>query len=155
MGIDQYSGSIDFLDRSNVNRFRSRCVRSIDFLHLEDIDDQLFPSHLINWRMSSNDDYPACSCSHASSRDRARASMAGPSNVDFRDWVKKNGGDYIILVTLAEFGFSSRLSLRFLDLDSQDGIQLLSSLNFGQKCLLQGLIGLSKLEVVESASIKW
>ena len=58
--------------------------------------------------MRSNDDYPACSSAATPAGiELYRASMAGPSNVDFRDWVKKNGGDDTILVTLAEFGFSN------------------------------------------------
>ncbi len=42
---------------------------------------------------------------------------------------------------LAEHGFSSKLSLRYLDLETPEGAALLERLSLGQRCL-QGLIKL-------------
>ncbi len=43
---------------------------------------------------------------------------------------------------LAEHGFSSKLSLRYLDLETPEGAALLERLSLSQRCLLQGLIKL-------------
>lgn len=54
----------------------------------------------------------------------------------FLEWVKANGEDDEFVSTLANAGFTSYLSLRFLNVGSEDGKQLCEGLNFGQRCLL-------------------
>ena len=60
----------------------------------------------------------------------------------FEEWVKSNGGDEEFLSLLTECGFTSKLSLGFLDLDSDDGKRIQENMNYGQRCLLYGLIKL-------------
>ena len=60
----------------------------------------------------------------------------------FSVWIRENGGDDDILSVLRQHGLCSKLSLRYLNLDSNDGSVLAADLNYGQKCLLQGLIKL-------------
>ena len=59
---------------------------------------------------------------------------------DFEDWIKKNGADEALIGILKENGFCSKLSLENLDLDSAESSHLLSLLNYGQTCLLRGLV---------------
>ncbi len=49
----------------------------------------------------------------------------------FSEWVKENGGNDSFVSILAQFGFSSRLSLKFLDLTSEDGEKLTGELRTG------------------------
>ncbi len=50
----------------------------------------------------------------------------------FSSWVKDNGGDDDLIEFLAERGFSSKLSLKYLDLESEDGKALLHDLSLGK-----------------------
>ena len=61
---------------------------------------------------------------------------------DFSKWDVANGGNEQILSFLESRGFTSKLSLQYLDLDSEDGQLLLQDLSIGQKCLLRGLVKL-------------
>lgn len=47
-----------------------------------------------------------------------------------------------MLAFLVSRGFTSKLSLQYLDLESDDGQLLLEDLSIGQKCLLRGLVKL-------------
>ena len=60
----------------------------------------------------------------------------------FEQWIKNNGGDDGFIAILKEYGFTSKLSISNLQLDCQDGQDLCSKLNPGQKCLLRGLISM-------------
>ena len=83
-----------------------------------------------------------CSCAmHV--KEIMAASQLPEQGQEFASWVKSNGGDEAILKISTENGFNSVLSLRFVDVDSADGKDLLGRLNYGQQCLLQGLIKLS------------
>ena len=74
--------------------------------------------------------------------------MPGPSqassasSTSFSSWVKENGGDDNFVEILVEHGFKSKLSLSFVDVSSPEGKALLQQLNYGERCLLQGLIKL-------------
>ncbi len=73
----------------------------------------------------------------------------------FEAWVKENGGDDSMLSVLFDHGFTSKLSLRYLNLDSSDGTELLTHLSLGQRCLLQGLVRLcngGEVDPAQSAS---
>lgn len=61
---------------------------------------------------------------------------------EFSDWVCKNGGNDEIVRILNDHGFSSKLSLRHLDLESSDAKSMVEKLNYGQKCFVQGLVRL-------------
>ena len=61
---------------------------------------------------------------------------------DFSKWVLENGGNEQIVSFLKSRGFTSKLSLQYLDLGSEDGRLLLQDLSIGQKCLLHGLVKL-------------
>lgn len=61
--------------------------------------------------------------------------MAEPGPADFEVWVKENGGDDDLLKELRDNGFTSKLSIKHLDLESSEATNFLSSLNYGQKCL--------------------
>ncbi len=64
---------------------------------------------------------------------------------DFEQWARNNGADDNFLDKLKVHGFSSRLSLSFLDVESPEGQHVFASFNFGQRCLLQGLVQLAKV----------
>ncbi len=71
---------------------------------------------------------------------------------DFKDWLCSNGADDDFIGRLYESGFTSKLSLRFLDISSEDGKALSGVFNYGQRCLLTGLIQLCKKGVGVAAS---
>ena len=71
---------------------------------------------------------------------------------NFSEWVRENGGDEDILRVLGEHGFTSKLSLSFFDANSPDGKEMLSHVNYGQKCLLRGLIALASPSTSSSKS---
>lgn len=58
---------------------------------------------------------------------------------------RSNGADDSFIETLQEHGFKSRLTLSYLDVQSQEGQRVLADLNFGQRCLLQGLVLIAKM----------
>ena len=65
-------------------------------------------------------------------------------------WVKQNGGDNNFVEFLSDHGFASKLSLKYLNLESEDGQSMLSQFSLGQRCLLIGLIKLcAEEEVIE------
>ena len=71
--------------------------------------------------------------------------MEGQSSAEssaFSDWVCVNGGSDEIVRILSDHGFSSKLSLRHLDLESSDVKSLVDKLNYGQKYFVQGLVKL-------------
>ncbi len=70
---------------------------------------------------------------------------------DFRDWLDCKGADDDFISRLYESGFTSKLSLRFLDISSEDGKALCGVFNYGQRCLLTGLIELCKKDVTAPA----
>ena len=53
-----------------------------------------------------------------------------------------NGGSDEIVHILSDHGFSSKLSLHHLDLESSDAKSLVDKLNYGQKYFVQGLVKL-------------
>ena len=59
---------------------------------------------------------------------------------EFDSWFFDNGGDEDLLDLLKSNGFYSKLSLANLDLTSPDAVTLMDSINYGQKCLLRGLV---------------
>ena len=64
----------------------------------------------------------------------------------FNEWLQCNGADEEFIKSLASCGFNSKLSLRFLDVNSAEGKSLTERFNYGQRCLLTGLIQLCKKE---------
>ena len=81
--------------------------------------------------------------------------MAGPSasglsshsggldgSVCFEQWLRDNGGNEELIGILKTNGFTSKLSLKNLDLTSPDASLFVDALNYGQKCLLRGLVKL-------------
>ena len=62
-----------------------------------------------------------------------------PPSTSFAAWVQEHGGDEQFVSLLVLQGFSSKLSLGNLDVSAMG---LLEQLNYGQKCLLRGLIKL-------------
>ena len=73
---------------------------------------------------------------------QSSAESSANSTSEFSDWVCKNGGNDEIVRILNDHGFSSKLSLRHLDLESSDAKCLVEKLNYGQKCFVQGLVKL-------------
>lgn len=78
-------------------------------------------------------------------------SMSGPSGESqttdlFATWVHEHGGDSQFLAILTEHGFTSKLSLGNLDVSALEATGLLDQLNYGQKCLLRGLVRLCRTE---------
>ena len=67
---------------------------------------------------------------------------AAAANDNFEKWDRENGGDNDLLELLKENGFTSKLSLGNLDFQSPDASLFVDLLNYGQKCLLQGLVKL-------------
>ena len=70
----------------------------------------------------------------------------------FEEWVRDNGGDDELIELLKANGFTSKLSLGNVDFKSPDASLFVDLLNYGQKCLLQGLVKL--LNKPESAGEK-
>ena len=64
------------------------------------------------------------------------------ANDNFEKWVRENGGDNDLLELLKENGFTLKQSLGNLDFQSPDASLFVDLLNYGQKCLLQGLVKL-------------
>ena len=60
----------------------------------------------------------------------------------FEKWVRENGGDDELIELLKANGFTSKLSLGNLDFNSPDASLFVDLLNYGQKCLLRGLVKL-------------
>ena len=73
---------------------------------------------------------------------QSSAESSGRSTSEFSDWVCMNGGSDEKVRILSDHGFSSKLSLRHLDLESSDVKALVDKLNYGQKCFVQGLVKL-------------
>ena len=73
---------------------------------------------------------------------QSSAESSARSTSEFSDWVCVNGGSDEIVRILSDHGFSSKLSLRHLDLKSSDAKALVDKLNYGQKCFVQGLVSL-------------
>ena len=73
---------------------------------------------------------------------QSSAESSATSTSEFSDWVCVNGGSDEIVRILSDHGFSSKLSLRHLDLKSSDAKALVDKLNYGQKCFVQGLVKL-------------
>ena len=65
------------------------------------------------------------------------------TNSSFASWVRKNGGDEEISQILADHGFTSQLSLSFVDTKSPECESMLACMNYGQRCLFQGLVRLA------------
>jgi len=65
------------------------------------------------------------------------------TNSSFPSWVRKNGGDEEISQILADHGFTSQLSLSFVDIKSPECESMLARMNYGQRCLFQGLVRLA------------
>ena len=53
------------------------------------------------------------------------------TNSSFASWVRKNGGDEEILQILADHGFTSQLSLSFVDTKSPECESMLACMNYG------------------------
>ena len=70
------------------------------------------------------------------------------ADLSFDEWVVKNGGTSSFISLLAEFGFTSRLSLQHLK--EEEATELFDRMNCGQRSLLRGLISLSSPKAVES-----
>ena len=83
-----------------------------------------------------------CTCKMAERDVPGPASSLDDSSTSFSSWVKSNGGDDKFVKILVDYGFKSKLSLSFVDVSSPEGKALLQQLNYGEKCLLQGLIKL-------------
>ena len=66
-------------------------------------------------------------------------SDSSPQLTTFEVFVRNQGGDEQFLSILAKHGFTSKLSLGNLDIDSSEAKELMDELKFGQKCLLRGL----------------
>ena len=77
-------------------------------------------------------------------------SGASGSSDSFEKWVRENGGDDDLLELLKTNGFTSKVSLGNLDFSSPDVSLFVDLLNYGQKCLLQGLVKLEK-----ARGIRW
>ena len=67
------------------------------------------------------------------------SSGASGSSDSFEKWVRENDGDDELIEVLKANGFTSKLSLGNLDFKSPDAYLSVDLLNYGQKCLLQGL----------------
>ena len=67
---------------------------------------------------------------------------AAATSESFEKWVREKGGNNDLLELLKENGFTSKLSLENLDCQSPDAFLFVDLLNYGQKCLLQGLVKL-------------
>lgn len=72
--------------------------------------------------------------------------MSDGSKLDFGPWIKESGGDDALVELLRANGFNSKLSLGNLSMDSEDAAPFMQQLNYGQKCLLRGLIKLCREE---------
>ena len=70
----------------------------------------------------------------------------------FAAWVQEHGGDEQFVGILTAHGFSSKLSLSNLDVSAMEATGLLEQLNYGQKCLLRGLIQLCRTQSGDSGS---
>ena len=70
------------------------------------------------------------------------------ADIPFDEWVVKNGGSPSFISLLAEFGFTSRLSLQHLK--EEEATELFDRMNCGQRSLLRGLISLSSTKIIES-----
>lgn len=81
--------------------------------------------------------------------------MASATTTDsFDEWVQANGGDEELLLILKENGFTSKLSLKHLDLNAEEAANFRSRLNYGQVCLLKGLVRLLTPESYDGCSSK-
>lgn len=58
----------------------------------------------------------------------------------FDDWMSENGADIELIHLLKSSGFSSKLSLKNIDFQSPDASLFVNQLNYGQTCLLKGLV---------------
>lgn len=65
----------------------------------------------------------------------------------FVAWVVDNGGSEEFVDILKHFGFTSKLSLGNLTLETEDGHELLQNMNYGQRCSLRRLIQLASASV--------
>ena len=77
------------------------------------------------------------------------ASLNSRPSDDFEKWVRENGGDDELIELLKGNGFTSKLSLGNLDFKSPDASLFVDLLNYGQKCLLQGLVKLLNTQIGE------
>ena len=77
------------------------------------------------------------------------SSGASGSSDSFEKWVRENDGDDELIEVLKANGFTSKLSLGNLDFRSPDAFFFVDLLNYGQKCLLQGLVKLLNKQDVQ------
>ena len=85
-------------------------------------------------------------CRPSSTKMAGNGESAAPvesgSVSSFEEWLRDNGGDDELIDLLKTHGFTSKLSLGNLDFTSPDASLFIDQLNYGQKCLLQGLVKL-------------
>ena len=74
------------------------------------------------------------------------------SNPTFEVWIKENGGDDDLIDLLKVHGFTSKLSIGNLDFESPESSNLISQFNYGQKCLIKGLVKLLNGESSQPSS---
>ena len=67
-------------------------------------------------------------------------SSTSSSGTSFEEWIRANGGDDEFVKLLLDNGFTSKLSLGNVDLESADAKSFIGLLSFGHKCLLRGLV---------------
>lgn len=80
-------------------------------------------------------------CNGSGGSGSSGSSGTSSSTAAFTDWLRDNGGDESLISFLLDRGFTSKLSLQYLGVESQETrTELLSSLSLGQRCLLIGLI---------------
>ena len=71
---------------------------------------------------------------------------------DFSALVKVNGGNEELVEILKGYGFTSKVSVAFLNIESDDGREMISHLTLGHKCCLQALVGMAKNSLCKADS---
>lgn len=66
------------------------------------------------------------------------------SDSTFESWLIENGATAEFVATLSSNGFTSKLALAHLETESDEAKELFRELNYGNRCLLHGLVDICK-----------
>ena len=129
---------VDTKNRSIIQKKRRKWIGYTNNLFCENRKKMI--NDIINNINNSNASHVISHVQSLVSMSEQAGSSTSSNGTSFEEWIRANGGDDEFVKLLLDNGFTSKLSLGNVDLESADAKSFIGLLSFGHKCLLRGLV---------------